>query len=91
VRRKTLMIVNRLGLHARAAAALVQLCNQYKADATIGLGDGTGAVNAKSIMGVLTLAAAKGRPVELTTDGSDEEAAMTAISGLIAAGFYEDD
>lgn len=81
-------IVNRLGLHARAAAQLVQTANRFRSDVTVQK-DGE-EVNAKSIMGILMLAAAKGTSVKVVTLGEDEEAAMTAIGQLINDGFGED-
>ena len=80
-------IVNKLGLHARAAAKLTQLAGQYKSG--IWLIRSGRRVNAKSIMGVMMLAAAKGATVGIETDGPDEEAAMNALKGLIANRFDE--
>lgn len=80
-------IVNKLGLHARAAAKLTQLAGQYKSG--IWLIRNGRRVNAKSIMGVMMLAAAKGATVGIETDGPDEEAAMNALKGLIANRFDE--
>ena len=80
-------IVNKLGLHARAAAKLTQLAGQYKS--SIWLIRNGRRVNAKSIMGVMMLAAAKGATVGIETDGPDEEAAMNALKGLIANCFDE--
>jgi phosphocarrier protein len=81
------LIVNKLGLHARAAAKLTQLAGQYKSG--IWLIRNGRRVNAKSIMGVMMLAAAKGATVSIETDGPDEEAAMNALKGLIANCFDE--
>ena len=80
-------IVNKLGLHARASAKLTQLAGQYKS--SIWLIRSGKRVNAKSIMGVMMLAAAKGATVGIETDGPDEEAAMNALNGLIANCFDE--
>ncbi len=80
-------IVNKLGLHARASAKLTQLAGQYKS--SIWLIRNGRRVNAKSIMGVMMLAAAKGATVGIETDGPDEEAAMNALKGLIANRFDE--
>ena len=80
-------IVNKLGLHARASAKLTQLAGQYKS--SIWLIRSGKRVNAKSIMGVMMLAAAKGATVGIETDGPDEEAAMNAVKGLIANYFDE--
>ena len=80
-------IVNKLGLHARASAKLTQVAGQYKSG--IWLIRNGRRVNAKSIMGVMMLAAAKGATVGIETDGPDEEAAMNALKGLIANRFDE--
>jgi len=80
-------IVNKLGLHARASAKLTQVAGQYKS--SIWLIRNGRRVNAKSIMGVMMLAAAKGATVDIETDGPDEEAAMNALKGLIANRFDE--
>ena len=80
-------IVNKLGLHARASAKLTQLATQYTSD--VWIARGTRRVNAKSIMGVMMLAAAKGAKVTLETSGADEAAAMEALVALIADKFGE--
>ena len=80
-------IINKLGLHARASAKLTQLAGQFKSDIWVARNDRR--VNAKSIMGVMMLAAAKGTMIKIETDGPDEEAAMTALTGLIADYFGE--
>ena len=82
-------IINRLGLHARASARLTQVAARYKAN--VWLGRNGRRVNAKSIMGVMMLAAAKGSTVVVETDGPDEEQAMDAITRLIAGRFEEDE
>lgn len=82
------IIVNRLGLHARAAAQLVQTANRFKSDVTIEK-DGV-EVNGKSIMGLLMLAAPQGVAIKITVVGEDAAAAMTAIGTLINDGFGED-
>jgi phosphocarrier protein len=84
---RTFTIVNTLGLHARAAAQLVQLANRYRSEVHVEK-DGQ-EVNGKSIMGVLTLAAAKGSEILVSCDGEDADAAMTALAALIEAGFGE--
>jgi phosphocarrier protein len=81
-------IVNRLGLHARAAAQLVQTANRFLSDVTIDK-DGT-VVNGKSIMGLLMLAAPQGSQVSVTVSGEDAEEAMKVIGTLINDGFGED-
>ena len=80
-------IVNPLGMHARPAAQLVKLASQYTSEITIGRNGEV--VNAKSIMGVMMLAAEQGATVQLAASGADAEAAIAALAGLIAAGFGE--
>jgi phosphocarrier protein len=84
---RTFVIVNTLGLHARAAAQLVQTANRYKAEVMVEK-DGM-EVNGKSIMGVLTLAAAKGTQIVVACDGDDAETAMGALAAIIENGFGE--
>ena len=81
-------IVNRLGLHARAAAQLVQTANLFMSDVTIEK-DGN-EVNGKSIMGLLMLAAPQGSIIAVTVSGEDAEEAMKTIGTLINDGFGED-
>ncbi|MFC1779601.1 HPr family phosphocarrier protein [Thermodesulfobacteriota bacterium] len=81
-------IVNRLGLHARAAAQLVQTANRFLSDVMIEK-DGD-EVNGKSIMGLLMLAAPQGSKVKVTVSGEDAEDAMKVIGTLINDGFGED-
>ncbi len=80
-------IINKLGLHARASAKLTQLAGRFKSEIWLTRNDRR--VNAKSIMGVMMLAAAKGATVVIEADGADEEAAMLALTGLIANYFEE--
>lgn len=80
-------IKNRLGLHARAAAQLVQLLNRYKSECFISR-DGI-TVNGKSIMGVLTLAAAQGAQIHVRIEGPDEQTAMEEVAALIEGKFGE--
>jgi phosphocarrier protein len=80
-------IVNRLGLHARASAKLTQLAGQYACE--VWVSRNTRRVNAKSIMGVMMLAAAKGTRITVETNGSDEAPAMQAMVALIADKFGE--
>lgn len=84
---RTFTIVNALGLHARAAAVLVQIANRHRCDIQVEK-DGI-AVNGKSIMGVLTLAASKGTQVVVACEGEDAEAALEALASVIEAGFGE--
>lgn len=80
-------IVNKLGLHARAAAQFVKLATKYDAELTIAK-DGQ-AVNGKSIMGIMMLAAGIGSTIELEAEGADAEALLDALGELIAAKFHE--
>lgn len=80
-------IVNRLGLHARAAAKLVHAAGAFRSRITL-IKDGE-EVDAKSILGLLLLAAAQGSRVQLRTQGDDEDAAMAAVCALIAERFGE--
>ena len=80
-------IINKLGLHARASAKLTQLAGKFQCE--VWMSKGTRRINAKSIMGVMMLAAGKGSKVILETDGSDEAEAMQALLALIADYFGE--
>lgn len=80
-------IVNKLGLHARAAAKLVTLALTFKSTIEISFDGRT--VNAKSIMGVMMLAAARGSEITLISNGDDESEALEAISKLIGKRFGE--
>ncbi len=80
-------IINKLGLHARASAKLTQMAGRYKCD--VWMAKGPRRINAKSIMGVMMLAAGKGSKVTLETDGADEQEAMDALLALIAGCFGE--
>ena len=80
-------IVNRLGLHARAAAQLVRMANEYPCDIQL---DRDGQVsNAKSVMEVLMLGAPAGTSIKISVDGEKEEEALKAIVDLFAARFHE--
>ena len=87
MRQQEAEIINKLGLHARAAAKLTQLAAKYQCD--VSLARNGRKINAKSIMGVMMLAAGKGSRVTLETDGPDEEEAMNAIVALIGDYFGE--
>ena len=80
-------IINKLGLHARASAKLSQTANQFKSD--VNLVRNGNKVNAKSIMGVMMLAAAKGSSIGIEVDGADESEAMLALLALIQDKFGE--
>ncbi len=83
----TATISNKLGLHARALAKLTKLAGSFACDVFMARGDRR--VNAKSIMGVMMLAAGIGSTVDIETSGSDEQAAMDAILALINDKFGE--
>jgi len=85
---KELVIRNKFGLHARPAAQLVQTANQFDAEILISKGDVK--INAKSIMGVLMLAAAQGAALKIIADGPDAADAIEHIERLLAAGFGEE-
>ena len=80
-------LINRLGLHARASAKLTQLAAQYTAEVWVSRSGRR--VNAKSIMGVMMLAAAKGSRITVETNGADEAPALQALVALIADKFGE--
>jgi phosphocarrier protein HPr len=80
-------INNKLGLHARASAKLTQLAGQFGSDIWIARGERR--VNAKSIMGVMMLAASKGTIIRLEISGEDEAEAMRSLAALIADKFGE--
>ncbi|MFQ5665929.1 MAG: HPr family phosphocarrier protein [Candidatus Binatia bacterium] len=85
---KRLEVKNRLGLHARAAALLVQTTAQFDADVTVAK-DGQ-VVNAKSILGLMTLAAAQGSLIEVSASGPEAVEALRAIERLIEQKFHEE-
>ena len=82
-----LEIINKLGLHARASAKFTQLAAKFQSD--VWLTRNGRRINAKSIMGVMMLAAGIGATVELETDGEDEQAAQEAITALVNDKFGE--
>ena len=85
--RTTIVISNKLGLHARASAKLTKLAGGYQCD--VHMSRNGRRINAKSIMGVMMLAAGQGTEIEIETDGADEEAAMAALRSLIDDKFGE--
>ena len=85
---RTLPVTNRLGLHARATAKLVQLLSSFRSSATLAARGRE--VNAKSIMGVMLLAAGQGTDVVLRVEGEDEAAAADAVAALFARKFDEE-
>lgn len=88
MQKRDFTIVNRLGLHARAAAQLVQCASGFRSEVFVEKEGET--VNAKSIMGILMLAAPQGCLITVTTQGEDEDQAMEALAELINNGFGED-
>jgi len=85
--RAEIEIINKLGLHARASAKLTQLASNYSCE--VWMEKGSRRINAKSIMGVMMLAAGKGSTVALETSGADEQAALEALLKLITDKFGE--
>ncbi len=81
-------IQNKLGLHARASARLVETANQYESEVVL-ITDAQQHANAKSIMGLMLLAAKQGTPIELQAEGEDAESALDAVEQLINARFGE--
>jgi phosphocarrier protein NPr len=86
---RTVTIVNKLGLHARAATKLAQLAQQFEASVTIQQADKK--ANADSVMALLMLASNQGKEVTVTADGKDEESAVSAICDLISNKFDENE
>jgi phosphocarrier protein len=86
---RNIEIINKLGLHARAAAQFVQLASTFNSH--IEVEKDNRRVNGKSIMGVMMLAAAKGSEITLYTDGEDEEESMEQLEQLINNRFNEDE
>ena len=85
---RTVVVPNRLGIHARPAAQIVKLASTFQSE--ISLTVGKDQVNAKSIMGVMTLAAGAGTEVGINASGPDEETAVQAIAELFNEGFGEE-
>ncbi|HZV81054.1 MAG TPA: HPr family phosphocarrier protein [Geobacteraceae bacterium] len=83
-----IMIVNKLGLHARASALFVKTASQFKSDIKV-IRDGI-EVNGKSIMGIMMLAAAKGTTIVLQVSGADEGEASQVLGDLVRNGFGEE-
>jgi phosphocarrier protein HPr len=84
---REITIVNRLGLHARAASKFVSVASRFEAEVQVRRGART--VNGKSIMGVMMLAAARGTTLKLIAEGPDAEAALDALAQLAATRFDE--
>ena len=87
MQQKEIEIINKLGLHARASAKLTQAASAFKSEVFIARNGRR--VNAKSIMGVMMLAAARGSTVNIEIEGEDEERAMATITALINDRFGE--
>jgi Phosphotransferase System HPr (HPr) Family len=86
---RELVIINRLGLHARAASKFVSLASQFSSQIRVRRGERE--VNGKSIMGIMMLAAARGSRVTVTATGDDAEAALDAIERLVTSRFGENE
>ena len=82
-------IINKLGLHARASAKLTQVAGRFKSNVWVGRNGRR--VNAKSIMGVMMLAAGKGSTLTVETEGPDETEALAAVTRLITGRFEEEE
>jgi len=87
VNRGETTVVNRLGLHARAAARFVQLAGQFRSAVRVSVGERV--MDGKSILGLLLLAAAQGTRLTIETDGTDAEAALSALVALVERGFED--
>ncbi len=85
---KKVLVSNRLGIHARPAALLVKAAAEYSSEIHIAFGGDR--VNAKSIMGVMTLAAGKGAELIIEAEGPDETEAVEALAAIVEDGFGED-
>jgi phosphotransferase system HPr (HPr) family protein len=91
MRQQTIIVQNRLGLHARAAAKIVRLSNQFKSQLTLQRLDNGRCGDAKSIFGILTLAATQGTQLVLTASGEDEALALSQMINLIERQLEEED
>jgi phosphocarrier protein len=87
VARRTVVICNRRGLHARAAARFVKLADGFEAEITVRKNGSS--VSGRSIMGLMMLAAGPGTAIELSATGNDAEAAVAALAALVCGGFDE--
>ena len=88
-RRRELVIVNRKGLHARATAKFVQCCDRFDAEVSVTKDGET--VGGASIMGILTLGAAQGSTIVVAASGREAEAAIEALTALVAGRFGEEE
>jgi phosphocarrier protein len=87
VAQRTVRIINELGLHARPAAEFVKVASRFRAEIAVSKDDV--AVNAKSVLGVMTLAAECGSALLIRAEGDDAEAAVIALATLVQNGFHE--
>jgi phosphocarrier protein len=85
---RQVVVVNQLGIHARAAAKFVHLATRFQAQVRVA--HRSREIDGKSIMGILLLAAARGATIEISADGADEGAAVDALIQLVETGFGED-
>lgn len=83
------VVTNRLGLHARAAAQLVRMANSFQSTLRLERMDGSATADAKSILSVLMLAASRGTELRLSAEGPDEREATSALRQLFTSGFGE--
>ncbi len=88
MKRASVTLRNKLGLHARASAKLVSVASQFAAEINVGFNGQS--VNGKSIMGIMMLAAAVGSRLEITAEGRDEDKAIAALTELVENRFGED-
>jgi phosphocarrier protein len=86
--RRRVLVPNRLGLHARAAARFVHAASRFRAKVTVSRGGKT--MDGKSILGILLLAAVQGAELEIEADGDDEATAVEALCALVESGFGEE-
>ncbi|MFT6899339.1 MAG: phosphocarrier protein NPr [Paraglaciecola sp.] len=86
---KTLLIINKLGLHARAATQLVKLANQFDAQVTLFQGDKN--ASASSVLGLMMLESHQGKEVRVVSEGIDAEQALAAVEQLIVGKFNENE
>ena len=89
MRCQNIIIINKLGLHARASAKFVSLASEFSAEIT--LKRNSQQINGKSIMGIMMLAAAKGAEIEICADGEDEKKAIESLTELVNDRFGEEE
>ena len=85
---RTVVVVNQLGMHARAAAKFVRIATRYQA--RVRVARDAREMDGKSIMGILLLAAARGTSITISAEGADEDEAVQALVALVESGFGED-